>query len=522
MASNYNFGVPDDKGFKKFIIKHGGADLAASLKGAVTPTGEVVDTVAPPPPPAAPPPAYDETDDGPGEVMRPLKYGDSVSGQAPPPPAAAPAASLQMPKTPAGPSLSSRLAEAQESDRVAQHQQNAGEYFRAALTGQPNLRPLQNGAVASLEQMQKAQGADSAAARAAESADPNSDYSRRARERFRGLGLGGEFAKRMGPEYERLSADDLPGWKEIAIAEAKMPDSELTTTLLQQRNDSHLKAKADREKAAQESGRVDAFLTSAGAAGVPPDVIAKLKATPGMTVEVAKATVQPLHAKLMQDSAFANSKEGKALDEFYRIKTEGRADERKAAEETVADSSGNAVRAATVEEAKKIREAKADKDVIVSGIQQLRELTRKAGTLERLAGPETRGAIGALLTDTQLRAKGESLYKLGVLSGPDMKLLEKITGDPGAWTTLFTGVGPFMTQLATLEERINKAYDAKVGASARVGQPTATKAPPMTSNQGAPSNGVMLIDGNGVKYLVQPGEVDEYLHSDPSMKRVGK
>ena len=481
MASNYNFGVPDDKGFKAFIVKHGGADLATSLKGAVTPTGEVVDTVAPPPPPAAAPPAYDETDDGPGEVMRPLKYGDSVPGQAPPPPAAAPAASLQMPKTPAGPSLSSRLAEAQESDRVAQHQQNAGEYFRAALTGQPNLRPLQNGAVASLEQMQKAQGADKKTALDAQAMDPNSPMSIAARKKFATLGIGDRMAKQMGPDWERMTAAQLdaqfPG---LALVEAKESyDSS-------QRDKTAAATQAERDYQRQHDAIED---------------------------DLKKKGIEASLANAAATQALARASLGLRTQEHE-------------------DSQNDRVES----DVQKLAKETGDTAVLISEkLARIKAvMAQHPKDLPGVGPVDSRVPAIALDSDAQsLQSDAREMVNtlLFLQSGAGVSNQER----ENKYRAYGVGEGSteaaFRQGIAKLENDIAKALKAKqAGFRPKVVDTykerggvlpsDLTKGVPQTSNQGPASTGIMLIDGKGIKYLVQPGEVDAFLQSDSSMKRL--
>lgn len=486
----------DQNQFRKFLAENGGAHFVEAMQGAATPDGRKVDMSQMPAVGGTPPPSklYDDApDDSP---LMPPPSAKAPPVDAPPP---MPKASVAMsPRKPSSAyathSTQSRLADAQERDRSEQYKQNASDYMRAALTGQPNLRPLQDSAVQRLEQQQEAGAADVKASKTAEAGDPQSEASFNARAKFASLDIGKKMAERMGPDFERMSAAQLeqlfPG---LALAEAKMPDGELTAALLQQRNDSHLKSVADREKAAQEKGRVDAFLAAAGAAGIDPNMIQRLGSTPGMTLDAAKAALAPIHAKLQQDQSFKNSEKLKALGEYYDIKGEARADARKADEETVLDANGNAVRATTVDEAKKVREAKAEKDTLVSGIANLRAKVAKAGTWERILSPSVRGDIEASLRDLQLRAKGQALYQLGVLSGPDLVLLEQITGDPTSWRTLFTDVGPFLNKIQSLEERVNASYASKVNSVTR-----------------APAGGgtVKMRFPDGSTHDVAPGEVE--------------
>lgn len=74
--------------------------------------------------------------------------------------------------------------------------------------------------------------------------------------------------------------------------------------------------------------------------------------------------------------------------------------------------------------------------------------------------PEDRATMGTMLTDLQLDLKSESAYALGVLTGPDMELLNKITGDPNSFN-------PLMNSQSRLEQLIKisqKKFDSKVKA----------------------------------------------------------
>lgn len=68
----------------------------------------------------------------------------------------------------------------------------------------------------------------------------------------------------------------------------------------------------------------------------------------------------------------------------------------------------------------------------------IRKLKSTMSSIDNLSmfNPSDRGALEAIMTDLQLTLKDEENYKLGVLTGPDMELLQKVTGDPTSFNAI--------------------------------------------------------------------------------------
>ncbi len=88
-------------------------------------------------------------------------------------------------------------------------------------------------------------------------------------------------------------------------------------------------------------------------------------------------------------------------------------------------------------EVQNIRSARADAEVMKEKIDQLDSLIQKNG-LQMLPGKD-KVEMQSLLKQLQLKAKGPAFAQLGVLSGPDMSILEELTGDPTDWKSLYQG-----------------------------------------------------------------------------------
>lgn len=98
-----------------------------------------------------------------------------------------------------------------------------------------------------------------------------------------------------------------------------------------------------------------------------------------------------------------------------------------------------------VEEAQKFRDATAEADQLVSKLDRLKTLVTNNGSFE--LGGEAGQEMQSLATEIQLLSKGPNMYALGVLTGPDLKLLERITADPGSVGSFFTRDGTRQTQI---------------------------------------------------------------------------
>jgi hypothetical protein len=136
------------------------------------------------------------------------------------------------------------------------------------------------------------------------------------------------------------------------------------------------------------------------------------------------------------------------------------------------------------EEAVKFRKATAVSDQLNRKLNRMRELVTDKGSFEY--GGKTGQEMESLATEIQLLGKSPELYELGVLTGPDLSLLEKITSDPSSMSSLFTRDGTRIQQIDSQVKSIQNKLDStakslgyqKAGkqvAGENVGQKTAVK-----------------------------------------------
>jgi putative NADH-flavin reductase len=70
-----------------------------------------------------------------------------------------------------------------------------------------------------------------------------------------------------------------------------------------------------------------------------------------------------------------------------------------------------------------------------------------------------RQALESIMTDLQLTLKDEENYKLGVLTGPDMDLLQKVTGDPTSLSPIVNTKARLMQTLKNLEKKMDNKIE---------------------------------------------------------------
>jgi hypothetical protein len=87
-------------------------------------------------------------------------------------------------------------------------------------------------------------------------------------------------------------------------------------------------------------------------------------------------------------------------------------------------------------EVKALRNAAAASKTLLDNVEKMKNLVSKYGSFE--AGGVGGAEMKALARDIQLDAKNEDLYKLGVLTGKDLNILEDIIADPSSISSLFT------------------------------------------------------------------------------------
>jgi hypothetical protein len=107
------------------------------------------------------------------------------------------------------------------------------------------------------------------------------------------------------------------------------------------------------------------------------------------------------------------------------------------------------------EEAQKMRNAVSSAEQLQSKLQRLRDLVggNKEKGVNAVGSFEWGGTAGqemeSLATEIQLLSKNEDMYQLGVLTGPDMGLLQKITADPSSLSSMFTRDSTRLKQIDT-------------------------------------------------------------------------
>jgi hypothetical protein len=108
------------------------------------------------------------------------------------------------------------------------------------------------------------------------------------------------------------------------------------------------------------------------------------------------------------------------------------------------------------EEAVKFRKATATADQLKTKLKRLRDLVTKEGSFGMFGNDAAE--MQSLATEVQLLAKSPEMYELGVLTGPDMSLLEKITADPSGMSSLFTRdktrLKQIDTQLSSVDQKL--------------------------------------------------------------------
>lgn len=110
------------------------------------------------------------------------------------------------------------------------------------------------------------------------------------------------------------------------------------------------------------------------------------------------------------------------------------------------------------EEAVKFRKATATADDLSAKLDRMKQLVKDKGSFEY--GGNAGQEMEALATEIQLLGKSPELYELGVLTGPDLSLLQKITADPSSMSSLFTRDGTRLQQIDSQLGSINQKLDS--------------------------------------------------------------
>jgi hypothetical protein len=119
----------------------------------------------------------------------------------------------------------------------------------------------------------------------------------------------------------------------------------------------------------------------------------------------------------------------------------------------------------TPEEMKKLRTARTEAATIVTALEDFKSSFKKAGTLESVksvAGMTT--PVNTAYNTAALLAKGEELFNLGVLNGPDLDIIRRTLPDPSTMRGASTSV-------ENMEAAVDKVIDLiQTRVAAREGQ----------------------------------------------------
>lgn len=74
-------------------------------------------------------------------------------------------------------------------------------------------------------------------------------------------------------------------------------------------------------------------------------------------------------------------------------------------------------------------------------------------------------AIKNDLRDLQLIYKSKDFAELGVLTGPDLSLLEQVIEDPGSISNLYSGNDGVLSRYSQLQEKVQRGFDARAQAA---------------------------------------------------------
>jgi hypothetical protein len=111
------------------------------------------------------------------------------------------------------------------------------------------------------------------------------------------------------------------------------------------------------------------------------------------------------------------------------------------------------------EEASNFRDAKVQAEDLAGKLNEMRGLVGQYGSFER--GGPVAARMQSLAREIQLASKGPAMYQLGVLTGPDMELLEEIASNPNDWSSLFTRNSTRLAQIDQQLKSVTNKLDLK-------------------------------------------------------------
>lgn len=159
-----------------------------------------------------------------------------------------------------------------------------------------------------------------------------------------------------------------------------------------------------------------------------------------------------------------------------------------------------------------------------SALDQLAEQVKGASRID-LANPysDTRKGIEQNLKDLQLIYKNEDFAKLGVLTGPDLEILEKVIENPGSISNLISGKKGVIDRYQKLRDRTNKNFEEK---AASFGLERTSPVEVVKYDAGKNSGGLLsgILDATGLlKSAVNSGQTADASNQKPKIRvRKGK
>lgn len=119
------------------------------------------------------------------------------------------------------------------------------------------------------------------------------------------------------------------------------------------------------------------------------------------------------------------------------------------------------------EAVQQMRDTKGQVESIEGTIDDILSLGQQGGSA--ILPGEKRSQMQSLVRDLQLAMKGKAGYELGVLTGPDLDLLEEVIPNPsnekGAFADFFTKGENTVAKLKTLRSQLRRRFDRRVAAS---------------------------------------------------------
>lgn len=152
----------------------------------------------------------------------------------------------------------------------------------------------------------------------------------------------------------------------------------------------------------------------------------------------------------------------------------------------------------------KLRNIETEAEGILGALDAFKDTRKQAGATERVAsalGQPT--ALNSSYNNAALLAKGEALYNLGVLNGPDLDIIRRTLADPGTIRGAVAGQGTVDAQIDQIKGLLNqrlttarRQYGGEGGGGERVRSEAANPQGTALPQPGAVEDGYRFKGGN--------------------------